>query len=349
MPGPYLSRTFLMGNLKKLKKQAKTDLENLRLILRREKKIKNPDVTQKARELAKAVELELKKGEEDSLDKAVEQLEDYMEDNLNQYMPSSLGEISKALTIAVMLALTIRWFTIEPFKIPTGSMVPTLLIGDQLLVDKLAYGVDLFVPMINPEKKFSSEELQKKGAIRWKVKIGGTQVAVMAKKIWTRKIPERGDIVVFRYPKDPSTDYIKRVIGVPGDVISMSSERLYINGTKLEESFSEIYKGPTGKHGCDKFELYEEEIVKDGENVVHPILRCQGLYEYKRYSNFHDITVPDAMLFVMGDNRDRSADSREWGFVPVSHLKGKALLIHLPLDQNHTFKPRWERFFKIIK
>lgn len=181
----------------------------------------------------------------------------------------------EAIVIALVLALFIRTFIVQAFKIPSGSMLPTLLIGDHILVNKFIYGV----------------------------KIPFTDI-----KLIDIKNPERGDVIVFIYPEDESKDYIKRVIGLPGDTIKIVNKRILLNGEKYQDEFG-VYTDP--------------KTFKRGQ------------YNGNR-DNFGPITVPPDSLFVMGDNRDHSSDSRFWGFVNINKVKGKAFIIYWS----------WERMFK---
>ncbi len=190
---------------------------------------------------------------------------------------SVIREYAEAIAIAVVLALFIRTFVVQAFKIPSGSMKPTLLIGDHILVNKFIYGI---------------------------------KIPFTEKTLVSLRQPKRGDVIVFKYPLDTKKDYIKRVIGLPGDRVELSNKELVINGQKVED--------PRAKYS------------------LHGNLR-----------NFGPVSVPDHHLFVMGDNRDESSDSRVWGFVPISYLKGKAFLIYWSWD-SRKFGLRWSRLGDIV-
>ncbi|MFO7606307.1 MAG: signal peptidase I [Desulfurivibrionaceae bacterium] len=197
---------------------------------------------------------------------------------------SLFREYAEAIIIALLLALFIRAFVVQAFKIPSGSMIPTLLIGDHILVSKFIYGLR------NP--------------------FTGTVVIPL-------KEPERLDVLVFKFPLNPSQDFIKRVIGLPGDTVEIIDKKVYINGVRLENDPGVIesdYVIPAGKSPRD---------------------------------NFGPVTVPAASLFVMGDNRDNSHDSRFWGFVDFKDLKGKAYVLYWSWDRE-DFNVRWQRFGKVI-
>ena len=204
----------------------------------------------------------------------------------------------------ILVVFLLRSFLFEPFKIPSGSMKPTLLVGDLILVNKYYYGVRL--PVIN-------------------------------KKIVANHEPQRGDVMVFRYPKDTSTDYIKRVVGVPGDEISFREQRLYLNGV-----LAPIEQTPPPGFYDDELRLYFPEYQEKLGDVTHRILldvHSQPFYgqedkitfpfrENCRYSA-EGVTckVPPGHYFMMGDNRDNSQDSRWWGFVPDENIVGKAFFV----------------------
>lgn len=188
-------------------------------------------------------------------------------------------EYVEAAAIAILLALFIRTFVVQAFKIPSGSMEPTLLVGDHILVNKFIYGVK--IPFIQR-----------------------TVIPISQ--------PKRGDVIVFIYPVDKSKDFIKRTIGLPGDLIEIIDNKVYINGTIYEDKHA--YFSNKGK--------------------VWPA--SQG----KTF--FGPITVPENHIFVMGDNRDHSYDSRFWGFVPLKSVKGKAFIIYWSW-------PHWKRFLHIIR
>lgn len=195
-----------------------------------------------------------------------------------------IRENVEALVIAVILALFIRTFVVQAFKIPSGSMKNTLLIGDYILVNKFIYGI----------------------------KIPFTDITMIP-----ISEPDRGDIVVFKYPDDPSKDFIKRVVAVGGDTVEVKNKQVYVNG-ELQESPFAIHVDPR----------------------VMP-------KAYQPRDFFGPVTVPEGKLFVMGDNRDESNDSRFWGFVDESALRGKAFMIYWSWDKQ-DFDVRWKRLTNII-
>jgi signal peptidase I len=197
-----------------------------------------------------------------------------------------LVEYARSFFPVILVVFCLRSFLVEPFRIPSGSMIPTLLTGDFILVNKFDYGIRL--PVLND-------------------------------KILNIGEPHRGDVVVFRYPEDPSTDYIKRVIGLPGDHIAYHDKTVYINGVKAEQRFVGPYTVfPTGIPLPSRLEV---ESLDDKKHimVIHP-----GFYGRLEQGEW---TVPPHSYFMMGDNRDNSNDSRAWGFVPEKNLVGKAFLI----------------------
>jgi signal peptidase I len=202
-------------------------------------------------------------------------------------------EYARSFFPIVLIVFLLRSFLAEPFRIPSGSMMPTLLIGDFLLVNKFTYGVR--IPVIN-------------------------------KKIIELNEPKHGDIVVFRYPKNPSDDYIKRVIGVPGDKVSYYNKKLYINDAPIDQVSLGLYEGVGQGQDMTGSEHLEENLL----GVAHSILirreapTMEGTW-----------TIPAGSYFVMGDNRDNSNDSRYWGLVPEENLVGKAFFIWMNWDWQH--------------
>jgi signal peptidase I len=190
----------------------------------------------------------------------------------------------------LLIVFLLRSFLAEPFKIPSGSMMPTLLVGDFLLVNKFTYGIRL--PVIN-------------------------------KKIIELNEPKRGDIVVFRFPKDPSVDYIKRVIGVPGDTIKYDQKQLYINNVPQKQISLGAYEGL----GQGRDMTGADHLLENLDGVEHSILIRPGAPSLQ-----FTYVVPKGYYFAMGDNRDNSNDSRYWGPVPEANLVGKAFFIWMNFD-----------------
>lgn len=197
---------------------------------------------------------------------------------------SQVREWAESIVIALILALFIRTFVVQAFKIPSGSMEPTLLVGDHLLVNKFLYGT----------------------------KIPFTDI-----KVLPIRQPERGDVVVFIYPVDPSKDFIKRVIGLPGDKVEVINKKVYVNGKAVPDPHAHFA---------------EDLILPKGSEPR---------------DNYGPVTVPPDSLFVMGDNRDRSYDSRFWGFVKKTEIKGKAFIIYWSWDKDRFF-PRPLRIGNLI-
>jgi len=238
-----------------------------------------------------------------------------------------LVDYSRSLFPVFFIVLILRSFIFEPFRIPSQSMMPTLWVGDFILVNKFAYGVRL--PVLNTE-------------------------------IYDTGKPERGDVAVFRFPNDPSINYIKRVIGVPGDKISYSNKKLTVNGKLIPESYLGRYSGQGSGQEMNNALYKNEDLL----GVKHKILQREDAADYT--SHYHpslvktgvldlmlpmakqiDFVVPEGQYFVMGDNRDNSNDSRYWGTVPVDNLVGEAFMIWFSWDAGHAFF--WNRIGTIIK
>ncbi|MGB9716000.1 MAG: signal peptidase I [Thermodesulfovibrionales bacterium] len=190
-----------------------------------------------------------------------------------------IREYVEAILIALILALFIRTYIIQAFKIPSGSMIPTLLVGDHILVNKFIYG---------------------------------TKIPFSEKRFFVIKKPEKGDIIVFKYPENPKKDFIKRVIATEGDTIESRDKVIYVNGKSVVEPYA----------------YHSDRNIRPGNSDVR--------------DNFGPIVVPSNKVFVMGDNRDQSYDSRYWGFVDLKDVKGEALVIYWSWDPKH-----WLRFNRI--
>lgn len=216
---------------------------------------------------------------------------------ISEKKKSSLRENVEAILIAVALALLIRTFIVQAFKIPSGSMKETLQIGDHILVNKFSYGI-----------KFP----------HLKIPFTGKTDPHYGKIIVPLGEPKSGDIIVFKFPEDPEKDFIKRVIGVAGDVVHIRSKKVYIN----EESLNDTYG-------------------------IHTDNRIVPRTSQPR-DNFGPVTVPEGKVFVMGDNRDHSYDSRFWGFVDLDAIKGKAFIIYWSWDKT-DFGVRWGRLGKVLR
>ena len=225
----------------------------------------------------------------------------------DSFKKSTAREYFESIVIAVVLALFVRTWAVQAFKIPTGSMENNLLIGDHLLVNKFVFS---------------------------------PTASAMERSALPVREPRRGDIVVFKYPDEPERDFIKRVIGLPGDTVELRNKKVYVNGKGLDEPYVHFLEPASGGSEITSFDVRE------------------------RYG---PVRVPDAQYFVMGDNRDNSQDSRYWGFLPRHYIKGRALMIYWSYDAgpeprtdpgalqralsvvaNFFTRTRWERIFRQI-
>ena len=197
---------------------------------------------------------------------------------------SKVREYAEAIAIAVVLALVIRTYVVQAYKIPSGSMLETLQIGDHLLVNKFLYGIP--IPFTH------------------------TRILALRK-------PVRGDVIVFKYPEDETKDFIKRVIGLPGDTIEIINKRVFVNG-----------------------EVYHVAAEQHTDPLTYPA-------ELQPRDNLGRFTVPPDSYFVMGDNRDHSLDSRFWGFVHSYEIQGKAVIIYWSWDAENT-RVRFDRIGRLI-
>ena len=222
-----------------------------------------------------------------------------------------LVEYAKSFFPVILVVFALRSFLVEPFKIPSGSMMPTLLVGDFILVNKYTYGIRL--PVIN-------------------------------KKVIEINNPERGDVMVFRYPADPSLDYIKRVIGVPGDVVEYRDKQLIINGKPVPSTGTGTYSYVGNGLNYITATVHQEQLNTTGHAMMTEpdkpsVFPPQVMdFPYRENCSYNAdgegfvCKVPEGHYFMMGDNRDASNDSRYWGFVPDRNIVGKAFFIWMNFD-----------------
>lgn len=240
-------------------------------------------------------------------------------------------ESIKTVVYAGLIAVGIRTVAFEPFNIPSGSMIPTLLVGDYLFVSKYAYGYSRHSMPFSPEL--------------FQGRIFGS-------------LPARGDVAVFKYPRDNSTDYIKRIVGLPGDRIQMRGGRLFLNGQEVPREGLGLYT-VEGDGPRMTVRRYRETLpgAAGGAPVRHEILEAS---DDGQYDNTAEYVVPAGHVFAMGDNRDNSLDSREMnavGFVPVENLVGRAEMIFFSVDGTAAwwevwawpFAVRWDRIFSGVR
>ncbi|NOX76677.1 MAG: signal peptidase I [Gammaproteobacteria bacterium] len=240
----------------------------------------------KRRAVAEKIPRQEPAGNKDNTDSKA-RLDDAIEGVLREPI---LVEYARSLFPVILAVLVLRSFLAEPFRIPSGSMMPTLLVGDFILVNKFAYGVRL--PVLN------------------------TKVINVGE-------PKRGDVAVFRYPKNPSIDYIKRIVGVPGDTIAYYNKQLFVNGEPATQEGLGPYMGIGAGAGMTGNQIRSEQLPGVKHNIL--IDPSKGTLE-------GEFKVPEGKYFAMGDNRDNSNDSRYWGFVPEENLVGKAFMVWLSWD-----------------
>jgi len=291
------------------RKQARHLIKESRRILRKyDHRIKD----EVAQEVRKAVE-ELRgalRGPFSQLRDRLDRLDALVDKHLAFGRKSAIREYAESIAVAVLIALFLRAFVVEAFKIPSGSMVPTLEVGDHIFVNKFIYGFR--VPFTNV-------------------------------KFLPFKEPRRGEVIVFVYPQDESKDFIKRIVAVGGDTIAFSDNQVIVNGKPIPRKrlvgpclYPDVEEGSDGwqPRPCV---AYEEEQNGIHYRVVH------DLNEYP-FPDRKTFKVPRGQLFVMGDNRDNSHDSRFWGTVPLNFVKGRAIVIWWSYGQPDGV--RWRRFFK---
>ncbi|MDY0060122.1 MAG: signal peptidase I [Myxococcota bacterium] len=277
-------------------REAKAYGKEVRSLLRRGRKRLAPKPLQKIELGLEELDAALLARDGERLSRAMDELGLLVDANLAFARKSSLREYAESIGLAVAIALLLRFFVVEAFKIPSGSMVPTLLVGDHIFVNKFIYG--LRVP------------LTEKWLFHWQE-------------------PKRGDVIVFMYPQDRSKDFIKRVVGLPGDTVEIRNGELLVTNAQGQRVPIEVVTTATDF-------LYEEEL--EGQRLAIPCLQVEESLDGTKYQAlyrkddrgmraFGPITVQPGHVFVMGDNRDNSHDSRYWGQVPQDLIKGKALVI----------------------
>jgi len=202
-------------------------------------------------------------------------------------------EYARAFFPVILVVFVLRSFIVEPFRIPSGSMLPSLYIGDFILVSKFSYGIRL--PLIN-------------------------------QKVFSIGTPKRGEVLVFRYPHDEKTNYIKRVVGLPGDIVDYKNKRLRINGNVVDLQKSNREDTEQGTQSNEQVRVHIERLGKSSHGIL--LDTSLGSRDYTR------IIVPPDKFFVMGDNRDHSNDSRFWGFVPEENIVGRAFFVWFSWDSN---------------
>ena len=288
-----MAKNVHTSNGREARKIAKIRLRERKRLLRRAGDRISDGARSEIKAHAIALEGALEDGSFTEIAKASERLSAIMTEHLDRYRKPAWRESAESILVAVMVALLLRSFVVEAFKIPSGSMIPTLAIGDQIFVNKFIYGI---------------------------------RVPFTSIRLIEFDRPQRGEVIVFRFPGDESQDFIKRVVGLPGDQIEVRRGVVYVNDAELprERLGRRMY--------WDRSDLTGDWSQK--EAIVYQELSDTGTYEVLqdptidvRARDLNPYIVPQDSVFVMGDNRDHSHDSREWGSLPISNILGRSLFV----------------------
>jgi signal peptidase I len=313
----------------RLRRRAQSEARHLAHEARRiikKKRYRIPDaVVSEVESAVNEVEASLKGEDHERTRQALSRLDEKMDEHLAFARKSSLREYAESIGVAVAIALLLRAFVVEAFQIPSGSMIPTLEIGDHIFVSKFSYGIGI---------PFTHRRLVRFGQ------------------------PKRGDIIVFRFPLDPDVDYIKRVVALPGEKVEVRKNEIFINGRPMSREF--IKEACRYEDGPPVDGLrHERECERWLENLdgrMHPTIHNP----HGMSNDWGGLVVPEGHVFVMGDNRDNSNDSRVWGTVPQELIKGRALIVwwsrgptnggaSLSAAKEWFSAIRWGRFFSLVE
>ena len=304
-------------------RSSKRLIRTVKWIIRKKGRFLAPREAEQAEVRILACEEAIKLGSLHEIRTSRKALKIFFDDNLRSYGKSPVRQNVEAIVIAVALALAIRAFVFQPFKIPSGSMLPTLLVGDHILINKFVYG---------------------------------TRIPLTDKIFFPFSKIDRGDIVVFKLGEDNATDfpmpgkgafYVKRTVGIAGDEIDISGRDVLINGRAVAQVYSGNYEYPDQKF-FSVADRYEQSLSGKDFSVIYK----KGNSSTTSGKMSFPLVVPKDRIFVMGDNRDNSYDSRFWGFVPVENVYGKAFMIHWSWNLSNpglANKVRWQRIFSGIE
>lgn len=291
------------------RKLAKMRLKEVNTLLRRASRKIPKEAREKIDDACARLKGSLKSKANDSLQSHSDSLASLMDKHLGLYRKPAWRETVESVGFAVLVALSLRAFMVEPFRIPSGSMIPTLQIGDQIFVDKLRFGIRI---------PYTSIRLLNFG------------------------MPKRGDVIVFIYPDDPRQDFIKRVVGLPGDTIEVRQSIVYVNGEALERTGGETVTYWDKHEGSPWYEARADRFIeKNGDAEYEILLSSHGNRGLNDTRDPRVVVVPEGEVFVMGDNRDNSSDSRVWGGVPLSNIVGRSMFVWFSWGHGGL---NWRRF-----
>jgi signal peptidase I len=295
-------------------KEAKQFLRETERLVRRYGKKLDEAALRKIKDAQTELRTLLHSGDFQAIEQSAKQLDEAVDRSLGKYKKSASREYFESIIVAVLIALTLRAFAVEAFKIPSGSMIPTLEIGDQIFVNKFIYGFRL------PFTLFKFAE-------------------------FTR--PRPGEVIVFIFPNNHDKDYIKRVIGTPGDTVEVKNGQIYLNGAPTPRQFDpgpcEFWDRDAQGEWADRQTRCERYTEIIGEHRHPAIFAVDG---HSHAADFGPHVVSPDHVFVMGDNRDNSYDSRMWGEVPMSYIKGRAMFVWWSWSKDG---PNWSRLFTWIE
>lgn len=314
---PWWSSPEEKISVRRLRKEGKHLAKETNKLLRRHSKKLSPDVRKLIAQHRTTLLEALEESDAEAIKRALRKLDTQVERHLAFARKSTAREYAESIGVAVLVALLLRAFVVEAFKIPSGSMIPTLQVGDHIFVNKFIYG--LRIPLTY-----------------WYVEHNSS--------------PRRGDVIVFAYPQDESTDFIKRIVGVGGDVLEMRDGVLYVNGQEMprcpvrEVEYNEV-DDMTDRERTQRGQLYVETMDRgDGETIQYYVLYNAGMI---RGEDWGPERVPPGQVYVMGDNRDNSLDSRRWGGVPIENIKGRAWIIWWSNGPSTAMSPRFDTIMDV--